>query len=589
MSRNKYYFRIFMMILLLGCEALEPQSVRDSESIASALAGMNIAKLKEASNYAGGSGCVMRGGKIVFTWGDINRLYDLKSTTKSIGVTALGLAIKDGMMRLGDTASNYYSNIGIPPDKNKENGWLDKITLLNLVTHTAGFDKPGGYATLLFEPGTAWAYSDAGPNWLADCLTIAYRQDLKDLMFDRVFAPLGISSSDLNWRDNAYREDSIKGIKRREFGSGIKANVKAMAKIGSLFLAEGEWNRQQIISKAFIEIMRKPVTSIRGLPVRNDHHSKFDRASEHYGLLWWNNGDGAMSGVPRDAFWSWGLHDSIIAVIPSLNLVIARAGDSIEGKRQPSFYRIFEPFIKEIVASVNHGAPYPNSSVISNIVWDDKSKIVRKAEGSDNWPMTWADDDDLYSAYGDGYGFEPKISKKLSMGFTRIAGTADYFLGENIRSIDEQFGDGSSGKKASGMLMVDGILYMWARNANHRGEGSQLAWSFDYGKNWIWSDWIFNRFGYCTFINFGPDYADARDNYVYTISHDNSSAYKRSDRFVLMRVPKRRIRDRSAYEFFVELSPADKPVWSRSIDDRDAIFIDPKRCHRSGISYNAEI
>ena len=50
-------------------------------------------------------------------------------------------------------------------------------------------------------------------------------------------------------------------------------------------------------------------------------------ASSHYGLLWWNNNDGKIDGVPRDAFWSWGLKESFIIVIPSLDLVAVRAGD----------------------------------------------------------------------------------------------------------------------------------------------------------------------------------------------------------------------------------------------------------------------
>ena len=151
--------------------------------------------------------------------------------------------------------------------------------------------------------------------------------------------------------------------------------------------------------------------------------------------------------------------------------------------------------------------------------------------------MTWAIDDRLYTAYGDGSGFEPQLNIKLSLGFARVEGTPPDFSAENIRSSDEQQGDGQSGKKASGMLMVNGVLYMWVRNANQSGEGSQLAWSFDSGKTWHWNQWKFDRFGYCTFVNFGRNYDDAQDDYIYTVSHDAPSAYKRSDRFVLMRVP----------------------------------------------------
>ncbi|MBE9570421.1 MAG: serine hydrolase [Proteobacteria bacterium] len=550
---------------------------------------MNSLLLERARHYGRGAGCIMRGGKVVYSWGSQNERFDLKSTTKSIGVTALGLAIKDGLVDLNDRVKTRFTEFGIQPKDNIDTGWLDEITFLHLATHTAGFDKSGGYTSLLFEPETAWAYSDGGTNWLADCITFAYGQDIKSLMFDRVFTPLGISSSDLTWRDNAYREDTINGIKRREFGSGISANVDAMARIGYLYLRGGRWNGQQIISQSFVDKVRTTVPCIAGLSVVNDPSSIFAGASNHYGLLWWNNADRALANVPRDAFWSWGLYDSIIAVIPSLDIVVSRAGESWKGKRSPSYYRILEPFLEPIVESVNYGAPYPNSPVVSSIVWDDKSKIKRKASGGDNWPVTWADDDNLYTAYGDGWGFEPKVPKKLSLGFARVEGTPNNFSGINIRSSDEQYGDGRSGKKASGMLMVDGTLYMWVRNANKKGERSQLAWSIDHGKTWKWSTWKFKEFGYCTFINFGKNYEGARDNYVYSVSHDNPSAYKRADRFILIRVPKDQIRNRDSYEFFEKLDTDGNPVWTSDVVQRGPVFLHTGMCFRSGISYNAGI
>ena len=43
---------------------------------------------------------------------------------------------------------------------------------------------------------------------------------------------LGFSRDDLFWRDNWYRPKTLNGIARREFGSGIIANVNAMARVG---------------------------------------------------------------------------------------------------------------------------------------------------------------------------------------------------------------------------------------------------------------------------------------------------------------------------------------------------------------------
>ena len=79
-------------------------------------------------------------------------------------------------------------------------------------------------------------------------------------------------------------------------------------------------------------------------------------------------------------------------------------------------------------------------------------------------PITWGDDDDQYTAYGDGWGFEPRTERKLGMGFARIVGPPDKFRGINLRSAGERVGGGAGSPKASGILMVDGVLYLWARN-----------------------------------------------------------------------------------------------------------------------------
>jgi CubicO group peptidase (beta-lactamase class C family) len=107
--------------------------------------GLDRSMLEKARDYAltgGGSGCITRHGRLVMQWGDQKRRYDLKSSTKAIGVTALGLALKDGKIRsLQDRAKTYHPGLGVPPESNAGTGWLDKITLFHLATQSAGFDK----------------------------------------------------------------------------------------------------------------------------------------------------------------------------------------------------------------------------------------------------------------------------------------------------------------------------------------------------------------------------------------------------------------------------------------------------------------
>ncbi len=228
--------------------------------------------------------------------------------------------------------------------------------------------------------------------------------------------------------------------------------------------------------------------------------------------------------------------------------------------------------------------PYPKSPVIVDVKWAPVSQIIRMAKGSDNWPMTWADDGNLYTAYGDGNGFKPFTEEKLSLGLACVFGFPPDIRAENIRSKSgETIGDGKKGGKASGLLMVDGLLYMWIRNANN----SQLSWSQDHGRTWEKCDWKFTEsFGCPTFLNFGRDYQGARDDYVYIYSQDSGSAYDAADGMVMARVPKDQLTRRDSYEFFEKLSPQNAPRWTKNIDQRGAVFEFKNNCYRSGISYN---
>lgn len=237
------------------------------------------------------------------------------------------------------------------------------------------------------------------------------------------------------------------------------------------------------------------------------------------------------------------------------------------------------------ISQAHSQSPYPPSKLITGVEWAPVDSIIRLAKGCDNFPLTWADDGHLYSAYGDGNGFKPNLPQKLSMGFVRVEGNPPNIKGFNIRTESgEQFGDGRSGLKASGILMVDGVVYLWCRNAKN----SQLAWSSDHGETWEFSDWKFTEsFGYPTFINYGKNYANSRDDYVYIVSHDEGDAYRIADRMVLAKVHKDHLRVKDQYEFFVKRDESGNPIWSKNITERGAVFENQGSCCRSGITYNA--
>lgn len=361
---------------------------------AAADVGMTQAGLDQAATYAQTSGrsnpadnagMIVRHGRIVTSWGDIDKRYDMKSTTKSMGGIALGIAYDNKSILLSDTAKSHYADFGAKPVANLSTGpgWVDSITIQQLATHTAGFTKYAGWGvslndstttTLLYQPGTTWSYSDSGLNWLAEVLTTVFNEDLATVLGTRVWTALGLNSSygsagggttsDVHWRDNANRPQLGAVPHKRELASGIFANANAMARVGQLFLRKGVWaNDQRVLSEEFVNIVKTPVAANASLA--NPKAADFPNATVNYGVLWWTNANGQLPNVPKDAYWAWGLGDSLIVVIPSLDIVVVRAGAQFIADPDPSpgvrewndadwngDYAVLAPFLDPIVQSV---------------------------------------------------------------------------------------------------------------------------------------------------------------------------------------------------------------------------------------------
>jgi CubicO group peptidase (beta-lactamase class C family) len=523
----------------------------------------------------------------------------IASAAKSVvGGLSLMLAMDDGRLRPDDLASKFVPQWAGVPRKSE-------ITVRHLATHTSGMDDaekddlPHEQLTgwkgdfwerlppphdpftisrdlipVLEAPGTNPRYCSPGLAMLAYCVTASLRgaaqTDLRSLLKTRIMDPIGVPKKE--WSVGYHATFNVDGLPLVPAWGGGDFSPNALARVGSLLLHKGNWHGKQLISRATVE----RATQNAGMP-------------NHSGLGWWVNRkpDGTLlwPSVPEDAFWGWGGQSQFLLIVPSLNLIVVRSGGPMteEDNNPRSDIRTFivTPLIEAFAHGIN--APYPRSQVIKDIEWADRKTIVSHAHGSDNWPITWGDDDALYTAYGDGNGFKPFVPEKLSLGFARVKGSPVNVVGENIRSSSgEQKGDGPTGRKASGILMIDGALFMWMRNAGN----SQLAWSTDHAKTWTWSDWKFTEsFGCPTFLNFGRDYAQARDNFVYVYSPDANTAYGVADRLVLARVLKERIRDRDAYEFFVRIEPNGNVIWSHDIADRGAAFSSPGAVCRSHVTY----
>jgi hypothetical protein len=230
-------------------------------------------------------------------------------------------------------------------------------------------------------------------------------------------------------------------------------------------------------------------------------------------------------------------------------------------------------------------APYPQSTAIEGIEWHWET-YTNAAQGSDLWPVTWGPDDSLYTAWGDGGGFGGSDHDgRVSMGFARIEGTPGHWLGVNVNGGKNPEHPASFPRKGktAGVAFVDGVLYatvnlqdgVWP-DVNH-----VLAWSADKGATWTKAGWLFPKgggnFQPAIFLAFGKDYNGVPGllaGYVYIYGSRQPVRNRNGKEVCLARVPKNRLRERAAYEFFQRVDAIGTPVWVAESARAEPVFTD---------------
>ena len=530
--------------------------------------------------------------------------HSTASLAKSlVGGMSLLLALEDGRVSLDDPAARWIPAWRDDPLKSR-------ITLRQLATHTSGiedsetpghthFDQ-GGWkeafwrrdpdpfsiaihqAPLVCAPGSRFEYSNPGVAALAYGLTAAIhdgpQRDLRSLLAERIMRPLGLSEE--NWTIGYEQAYAVDGLDLYAAWGGGAYTARAAALVGQLVLNQGAWKDEVLFSPQTLRQVlapQPPYPPGRPAPASG----------------WMTNANYLWDSLPRDAFVGAGAGHQVLLVVPSRGLVAVRFGSLLSSPADgPEFWasldrHFFTPlmdcFLDRLPEDARQ-APYPPSHVIRHISFASPSTILRRANDSDNWPLTAGPGGWQYTAFGDGQGFAPYTGIKLGVGLARLRGRPAALQTENIHAPQlENMGYGPNGRKASGLLLLEGVLYLLARNAGN----SQLAWSPDQGSTWTWGDWAFTEsFGFPGFVNFGPNYTGARDEYVYLYSHDGDSAYYPADRMVMARVPRDFICHREYYQFFAGLDGAGQPLWQADIGHRAAVFNHPGRCLRSAMTYH---
>lgn len=245
------------------------------------------------------------------------------------------------------------------------------------------------------------------------------------------------------------------------------------------------------------------------------------------------------------------------------------------------------------------GRPYLPSQVVARVTFDF-STHRRLAPGSDNWPVTWADDGHQYTAWGDGGGFDGTNSEgRVTLGIARIEGDSRTYTGTNVWGGYRTENTTQFSGKSYGILSVDGTLYMWVvPQPNPHLRECRIACSTNRGASWRRADWAFrfeDGLSIPTFLNFGRDYAGARDDYVYSYligprwgPEEARTRYgfdvHRPGRIHLSRVPGDAIMQRDRHEFFAGLDASGKPRWTAALQEKQPVFRDS-----NGVGWNVSV
>jgi CubicO group peptidase (beta-lactamase class C family) len=307
------------------------------------------------------TGVILRGGRIVATWGDPDRVDMTFSVTKSFLSTVVGLAVDRGMIPSVDepvhrSQAPVYalrmSADAAPGERLGQAHFLDpwgtshnrSITWDHLLRQTSDWegtlwgkpewaDRPAQDASTWttrarVAAGTAYEYNDVRVNVLALAATNVWRRPLPEVLDQYVMAPIGASRT---WRwfgyDNAWITLDGRPVQvvtgGGHWGGGMFINAWDMARFGLLTQRRGMWGGQRILSEAWVTQALTPTG-----------------AQPTYGYMnWFLNTDRRwMPSAPVSAFGHVGNGTNLIFVAPEQDLVVVvrwienRAVDEFLGK-----------------------------------------------------------------------------------------------------------------------------------------------------------------------------------------------------------------------------------------------------------------
>jgi CubicO group peptidase (beta-lactamase class C family) len=286
--------------------------------------GMSSAKLDEMMQFIEDSDAPIRGlvvtrnGYIVkeqyWNYYTENTTHHIFSCTKSFTGTLIGIAIKEGFIdNVSQRVLDFFPEMTIENmDSRKGNMTLEHVLTMttgldwnewnisysdadNMYNQMFNSDNPIQFFLNLptaYDPGTHWVYTTGASHLLSAIIQKITGMSTWDFADEYLFGPLNMTVG--GW--NVDHQSINNG------GTQLYVTAHTMAKLGLLYLNNGTWDGQEILSEEYVSQASSSHATIEG-----------DLA---YGYQWWID-------TTQDIYSARGSEGQYIFVDPKDNIVIS--------------------------------------------------------------------------------------------------------------------------------------------------------------------------------------------------------------------------------------------------------------------------
>ena len=335
--------RFLILFTLFFCTVLHAQSF---DGLSDDIANGDYGNLKAV--------LVSRQGEIIyedyFRGNDVNDLHLLNSVTKSIGSALVGIAHRQGKIKVDDGLGKFFNTL-YPMNTGS---FINKqsITVENVLQQRHGIrwdewtldyraasnpvsqmiNSGDWYRYVLTtpidaQPGDKFTYSTGVSTLMSRMIRATTGMSPRSFAMANLFGPLGISAIHWEgWSANGRGSGLTNWPnpdKDEPLGFGIWMKPRDMLKFGELYLNDGVYEGRRILDKDWIDASWRTYSN-------SENTELFTLPGSGYGYQWWITSLTDTRGRNFSAYYADGWGHQYILVIPELDLVVVSVADDYD-------------------------------------------------------------------------------------------------------------------------------------------------------------------------------------------------------------------------------------------------------------------